>query len=330
MTCAYIAGASRVVQKRRATGVEFRAAITSRVQRDETALFTVTTNVGPIPGARSDASDEVSVPDMTGVNTWSQAFSQRTPNGGSRTIRFLNTASSAFLAPGGTGIAAASQTVVTALTELAARRALEQVYVVEMQVDVPAAIAIGVTTRDRCTITDTRLPRGSVTGWVIGVEINLAASDSATITLLCPSISTTPIIAGVNISTQIGLAGGVVQVRRSQGAPAGYQPTKPGIFGAIEDGDGDFFVESVTISDDASVNDTMFDQINTRNATEVGMSSAEALASSYVLAGEITDYVKPPVIDVAWAERQISEEAIDEVEIAKITIVISGGGISFV
>ncbi|ATQ56561.1 hypothetical protein [Paracoccus yeei] len=328
-TCAYVPAATSTAQKRSVTGADFRAAVTSRVQRDETAQISVNTNIGTVPGARSDASDEFAVADMTGVNYFDQTFIQRKPGGGSRTIKMRCGNSSAWLAAGSSNISSLTSDAVNGLIEIATRRALDHIYCVEMQVDVPAAVAIALDTRDRCRVNDVRLPGGAATGWVTGVNIVLSQSDSATITLLCPIVSAAPVTSGDRFTLGIGLTGGVIEVRGTLGAPAGYQPTKPGIFSALEAGDGDFFVQSVTVSDVASDNEAMFSQINSANAAEVSMSSASALNSAFVLTGNLEDYVKPPRINVSWKERQISEDAIDKVQIGSINVVIAGG-ITFV
>ena len=328
-TCAYVPAASSTAQKRSVTGVDFRAAVTSRVQRDETAQIAVNTNIGIVPGARSDASDEFAVADMTGVNYFDQAFIQRKPGGGSRTIRMRCGNSSAWLAPGSSNISPITRDAVNGLIEIATRRALDHVYCVEMQIDVPASVAINLDTRDRCRVNDVRLPGGAATGWVTGVNIVLSQSDSATITLLCPIVAASPVTSGDRYTLGIGLNGGVIEVRGSLGAPAGYQPTKPGIFSALEAGDGNFFVESVSVSDVAADNEAIFSQINSANQAEISMSSAEALNNAYVLSGRLDDYVKPPRVSVSWKERQISEEAVDRVQIGSINVIISGG-ITFV
>ena len=323
-TCARIPPRTEIVSRRTATGATFRAAVTSRVQRDETAFFDVTTNVGPIPGARSDAAEEFAVADMTGANFFDQTFIQRKPGGGSRNIRMRCGNSSAWLAPGSKDVSALTRDTVNGLVEVATRRALDHIYCVEMQVDVPAAVAIALDTRDRCRVSDVRLPGGVATGWVTGVNIVLSQSDSATITLLCPIVAAAPVTTGDRFTTTIGLSGGVIEVRGTLGAPAGYQPTKPGIFLALEAGDGAFFVQSATVSDTAADNDVTLDQIDAANAQE-----ASASGGSFTVAGDIADYVKPARVDVSWRERQVSEDATDEFQLARLNIAITGG-ITFV
>lgn len=319
-TCNIIPGASRTVSRYRALA-SIKAAITSRASRDETVSLKVATNIGPVNGARTDSTYTVVASEMTGVNHFDQEFMRSSP-GRVRPMKFRCTRPSAFL--NGDAIADASKSVVDGLVEIAVRRAMDHVYCVEMQLEIPAEVAIFIDTTRRVRLHDVRLPGGQATGWVTGVRAELGETDGATITLLCPIVSHFPVTSGQEVTNQISVTGGPVRIFRTLGAPAGYEPQKSGIIGAIEDGDGDFFVSEVSIDGGADEQLLILNQIDASNTGDFGDIATDLSASRFITDDPVA-HLPEVQIEVSWESRQLSEDVVDEVEIGQISIRIDEG-----
>lgn len=319
-TCNVIPGKSQSITRYRAFA-SMKAAITSRASRDETVSLKVATNVGPVNGARTDSAYTVVAAEMTGVNYFDQQFMRGRP-GGVSPMKFRCTRPSAFL--NGEAIADASKSVVDGLVEISVRRAMDHVYCVEMQLEIPAEIALFIDTTRRVRLHDVRLPGGRATGWVVGVRAELGETDGAVITLLCPIVSRFPVISGAEVTNSISVPGGPVRIFRTLGAPAGYEPKKSGIIGAIEDGDGDFFVSGVTVTGGAAEQLVILNEIDNSNGGDFG-DIATDITRNRIITESPEAHLQEVQIAVTWESRMLSEDVVDEVEIGQISIQIDEG-----